>query len=214
MRLVGAPPNRIILFCKVPVAGKVKTRLIPVMGADAAAHLQLRLLKRVCAELKQLRHGDMERNIEVELRVDGGTPAEMQTLVGFSFRFVPQGDGHLGERMHRAVVGAFADGISRVVLIGADVPQLSDTLMRVSFDALHHADVVIGPAEDGGYYLVGMNAPHTALFESMDWGSDTVFRDTLRAIASASLTVHVLPTLYDVDRPEDVSRWLAEESMS
>ncbi|MBN2530478.1 MAG: TIGR04282 family arsenosugar biosynthesis glycosyltransferase [Deltaproteobacteria bacterium] len=208
-----ASPNRIILFCKVPVAGRVKTRLIPAMGADAAADLQFRLLKRVCAELTQVLVGDMGRTVQVELRVDGAPPAEMQALVGHPFRCIPQGDGHLGHRMYRAVADAFADGVSRVVLIGADVPELSDGLILASLSALHHSDVVIGPAEDGGYYLLGMKSPQPSLFEEINWGSDTVFQETLHRIESASLTVHVLPTLYDLDRPEDVERWLAAESM-
>ena len=205
--------HRIILFCKVPSPGQVKTRLIPYMGADAAAALQSRLLTNICGELNQITSGEMALSVQVEIRFDGGSPEEMRALVGNEFLLVHQGEGHLGQRMGRAVTAAFEEGISRVVVIGADVPELSSDVLRAALLALRQWDVVIGPTEDGGYYLLGLNAPQPSLFEHVSFGSDAVFAETLGRIQSASLTYHILPMLYDVDRPADVDRWLERESL-
>jgi glycosyltransferase A (GT-A) superfamily protein (DUF2064 family) len=96
-----------------------------------------------------------------------------------------------------------------VILIGADIPDLSATCLQAAAAALRDAPAVIGPAEDGGYYLLGLRPPMPFLFEAMPWGTDQVFTITAERLAGRGVAPALLPTLADLDRPEDLARWPA-----
>ena len=118
-----------------------------------------------------------------------------------------QADGGLGRRMERAFANAFDEGEKRVVLIGTDCPDVSPGILQQAFDALLVNDVVLGPALDGGYYLVGLRKPAPVLFSGLEWGTSRVLRDTVAIADGAGLSVHLLDPLPDVDRPEDLCAW-------
>ena len=115
---------------------------------------------------------------------------------------VDQGDGDLGVRLLRAAEPP-------VILIGADIPDLSAARLRAAAAALQDAPAVIGPAEDGGYYLLGLRVPMPFLFEAMPWGTDQVFTITAERLAGCGVVPALLPMLADLDRPEDLARWPA-----
>lgn len=126
------------------------------------------------------------------------------------FVFAQRGDD-LGARMLRAFAETFASGYHRVVIVGTDHPTLPSTIIQDSFNALDDADsVVIGPAEDGGYYLLGMSQPRPELFQDMNYSQDDVFDETLRRIRAATARPTVLRPWYDVDRPQDLPKLLRD----
>jgi rSAM/selenodomain-associated transferase 2/rSAM/selenodomain-associated transferase 1 len=136
----------------------------------------------------------------------------MADWLGAGVSYMPQGPGDLGERMTRAMTEAFDAGAGEVVIIGSDCPLLSGDTLREAFQALGRSDMVIGPASDGGYYLVGLHSsaryralPH--VFFGPAWGTETVRSTTLSLAEQRQLSVHCLAELRDVDRPEDIPLW-------
>lgn len=195
--------TRIILFAKAPVAGRVKTRLIPALGANGAAELARRMLQHALNIASAADVGSLElcaspapthpdwQNISV--------PAGCETS--------DQGDGDLGERMSRAAQRGLACG-QNVLLIGADCPALTVQHLRAAAAALHdnkHShDAVMLPAQDGGYLLLGLKTHAASLFEDMPWSTAQVAELTLARMATLGWRVAVLDTLPDIDRPEDL----------
>jgi len=187
-------PPRLVLFTRYPIPGMAKTRLIPALGPDGAAALHRRLTERALDTMQA-------SGLPMELRVTGAPLPAFQAWLGETPALVEQGEGDLGARMARAASGA------PVVLLGADVPDLSVRQIAAAAAALDHAQVVIGPAEDGGYYLLGLAAPLPFLFEDMPWGTDVVLQRTLERLAAHGIVPVLLDTLADLDRPEDLARW-------
>ena len=201
--------RRLIVFTRYPLAGKAKTRLVPLLGEEGAASLQREMTEFTMDMVRRLRR---DFPIHVEIRFEGGDADQMADWLGSGFSYVPQGTGDLGERMARAMDEAFEAGVGTAVIIGTDCPMLSAGSLREAFQALCQADMVIGPASDGGYYLMGLNSsttdralPH--LFQGPAWGTDTVLDATLRLAEQNRLSVRCLPERRDVDRPEDIAVW-------
>jgi hypothetical protein len=134
----------------------------------------------------------------------GARRRDFRAWLGTNLHFQPQTSGDLGTRMREAFGKAFADGAARAVAIGTDVPGLSVDLLSRAAELLADHDVVLGPAGDGGYYLIGMTHHHPELFTAIDWSTDRVARQTRAAIGRLGLTLAELPVLNDVDRPEDL----------
>ena len=208
----GVTSDRLVVLTRYPQPGRVKTRLIPLLGADGAAELHRQMTCHTLAVAAELRR--LTPELDVVVRVDGGTPSLMRRLYGSDWVFEEQGDGDLGTRIDRAVCAAFADGRSRVAVIGTDCPDLTSQSLRSAFFSLGAADVVIGPACDGGYYLIGLRRMASNLFVRMPWGSSEVFGMTVEAARQLALAVTVLPLLRDVDRPEDIAVWEQASSVS
>jgi rSAM/selenodomain-associated transferase 2/rSAM/selenodomain-associated transferase 1 len=158
-------------------------------------------MRQTLAMAQQVR---AQRPCEVEVHFTGGDVARLAGRFGQQLRFVEQLGADLGERLQRAVAAAFAATAQRVVVIGTDCPTLEADLVDQAFAALARADVVLGPAVDGGYYLVGLNAPRPALFQSIDWGTDRVLPQTLQQARRLGCRVEQLRPLADVDHPEDL----------
>ncbi len=196
--------ERLVIFTRYPAPGKVKTRLVAELGAQAAAQLHANMTRYTLATARTLAS---LRDAGTEVRFTGGTAAQMRSEFGAGWRYVPQGSGDLGVRLARACQDAFHDGSGSVIIIGTDCPDLSAQLIQVVFDRLCDHDVVLGPATDGGYYLVGVREPSPWLFAEMPWGTSTLFSATCKAAAERGKTVAVLPVLDDVDRPEDLPIW-------
>jgi glycosyltransferase A (GT-A) superfamily protein (DUF2064 family) len=182
----------VIVFARAPVPGRAKTRLIPRLGAWRAARLHARLIEQTLSTARAARCGKVELHIRKQKGRD------------------------LGERMYRA----FDKALRRhraVILIGTDCPVLQASDLRRAARLLRGAaDAVLAPAEDGGYALVGLNKVRKAIFEGIDWGSDTVLSSTLAKMREVNFRCKLLRTVWDVDRPEDLDRlqlWGAARSL-
>ena len=192
-----------MVFAKAPTPGRVKTRLVPALGETGAAELHWQLAERTLCTARAAGLG------QVELWCAPGTDdaffAACAKQHDVSLR--AQGEGDLGVRMARALELALADGFSGL-LIGSDCPALTPEYLREAAAALVNGnDAVIGPAEDGGYVLIGLaRSPAAPLFEDIAWGSATVMQDTRTRLASRNWRWRELATLWDVDRPEDLLR--------
>ena len=196
--------ERLIVFARYPEAGKTKTRLIPALGPDGAAEIQ-----RLMAEhaLNQFRKLKKHRPVLIDVQYDGGSRGLMETWLGREFSYTPQGKGDLGGRMFEAFSRAFGSGARRAVLVGTDCPGITEKRLQDAFESLDHADVVLGPTRDGGYYLIGLHRPVRDLFVAMPWGTDRVLSRTRKTAEGIGLRVCLLKQLADVDRPEDLSVW-------
>jgi|Deesub1362A_J573_1020465.scaffolds.fasta_scaffold02993_2 hypothetical protein len=196
--------ERLIVFTRLPVPGRVKTRLIPALGPEGAAQLHCRLSERTLALARRLAQA---RGLELEVRYLGGSAAAIQSWLGEGPLYRPQGEGDLGARMSRALHEALAGGVARVVLVGCDVPELSEDILHRAFQALRRHPLVLGPAADGGYYLVGLSRPAPRIFRGVNWGTARVLAQTRSLAAALGLKPVLLPVLSDVDRPEDLEVW-------
>ncbi|GAA4438288.1 TIGR04282 family arsenosugar biosynthesis glycosyltransferase [Pontibacter saemangeumensis] len=186
----------LLLFVRNPKLGKVKTRLASAVGPEMALEIYLRLLHHTL---------DVSQALPVHKLVYYTDRVETNDLWPddqYQKRVQPQGD--LGEKMEAAFAAAFAEGYSSVVIIGSDCLQLTPEIIWRAYIELTQHDVVIGPALDGGYYLLGMNKPHPELFRNKRWSTEHVFPDTLLDIQTLQLSYALLPRLSDVDYVEDL----------
>ncbi len=187
--------DQLILFTRFPEAGKTKTRLIPHLGAEGAATLQREMTEYTVTQAHRA-------GVKIEVRFTGGTMEKMRDWLGADLTYAEQGEGDLGERMERAFGDNFSRGASRVVIMGADCPSNGGKNMRTAFESLETDDCVIGPACDGGYYLIGLREPAPQLFEGIDWGGETVLEQTRSAAEERS--IKMLTLFKDIDLPEDI----------
>jgi len=201
--------ERLIIFTRYPKTGTTKTRLIPVLGAEGAANLQRKMTEHT---LKQVKTVSTPDKVTVEVRYDGGNEDLMRRWLGSKFEYVLQGDGDLGYRMQRAFEDAFKSGAAAAVIIGTDIPDLAAVDIIKAFAALKQKKMVLGPAKDGGYYLIGLqkNAFLQAvaeLFSGIKWGEHDVLKKTLSISNRLGLSYFLLDEMDDVDRPEDIFIW-------
>lgn len=190
------------MLARAPVVGRVKTRLIPALGAQGACDLQQLLLERAL----HLPAGDFHERF---LWLDDLPVAGLQALAeAQGWTLVEQPAGDLGERMRRIATLGLAES-DAVILIGNDCPALDGNYLQAACSALQEQPVVIGPAEDGGYVLLGLRCVDASLFSDMPWGTERVFDMTLQRLQQLDRRPALLPALWDVDRPEDLSRLAA-----
>lgn len=192
-----------MVFAKAPVPGRVKTRLIPALDETLAAALHRQLTERALATALAAELDEVELWCAPATNEAFFASCAKQRGVGLR----AQGEGDLGVRMARALECALDDGHS-ALLIGSDCPALTPEYLREAALALGEGnDAVIGPAEDGGYVLIGLaRGPAAPLFEDIAWGSATVMRQTRTRLAGLNWRWRELATLWDVDRPEDLLR--------
>ncbi len=193
--------ERLIIFTRYPEAGNVKTRLIPALGPAGAAELYRQMAEWTLVQAKQLQ---CQRSLQVEIRFVGGNPKLMQDWLGKELIYTPQGDGDLGERMARSLQSAFDESIHRAVIIGTDCLELDAQVLEKAFQSLEQHDLVLGPATDGGYYLIGLRQPVPELFKSIAWSTSLVLQQTVKCAQKLGLAIAYLPTLSDIDTPEDL----------
>ncbi|MDH5230819.1 MAG: TIGR04282 family arsenosugar biosynthesis glycosyltransferase [Gammaproteobacteria bacterium] len=194
--------NAIIVFAKAPIAGYSKTRLIPFIGADAASKLQeqfiQRTLKTVCS--------DRDWTVYLFTTPHSEFPVfqEWSTQAGLLFR--QQITGDLGQRMANAFA-QIKQCHDRVIIIGTDCPDLNVAALHQGFACLDHDDVVIFPAEDGGYVGLGLKSLMPGIFRNIDWSTEKVLQQTMERIKQVGATWHLMPELWDVDNYEDYKRF-------
>lgn len=194
----------LIIFSRYPEPGKTKTRMIPALGAQGAADLQREMTEHTLNTAFKLASS---RKVEIAVHFAGGNTRLMTQWLGKDVQYVPQVTGDLGDKMRSAFESTFDLGSQRVVIIGIDCPDIDCTILNQAFDALQQQDLVLGAAEDGGYYLIGLNHPVVQLFQNISWGTDRVFEWTVEIAQQQQLDVHYLASLADVDRPEDLAIW-------
>lgn len=190
---------RLVIFMRYPVAGQAKTRLIPALGGEGAAAVHRTLSERTLATLAgDCKAGEVRA---VEVRTTGGAEQDFIAWLGDAPIYRDQVEGDLTARLLDALDPA------PVIFFGADTPDLAEHHVAAAIAALATHDVVIGPAEDGGYYLIGVAKPHRFLFEDMRWSTEHVLPDTLARLAERGIEPVLLETLNDCDRPEDLLLW-------
>ncbi len=187
------------IFFRIPEPGKVKRRIAEQLGEDIALRLYRQMLQdtfnnaRACRDIKKFGFyiGD---------------------LSGFRYpewlKLHPQRGKGLGEKLLNAFEYLFESGYKRVCIIGSDSPTLPSYYIYDAYEQLKYKEVVVGPAEDGGYYLIGMRAMFRALFSGIAWGTPEVLRQTLDRVETAAVSYTLLPEWFDIDRQEDIKRWL------
>jgi len=186
------PRNKLGVFARVPVAGQVKTRMIPPLSPDTVCDLYRAFLADLFERLGQAK-------VSPTIFLAGEPASAFPPLLPRPWPLVPQAEGDLGARMAAAFRHLLTGPESRAVLIGSDSPDLPIPYLKRAFQRLKHRDVVIGPAMDGGYYLIGLRAPTPVLFEGVEWGSNRVLAQTIEIITREKLSVSMLPPWYDVD---------------
>lgn len=182
----------VTIFARWPEPGKAKTRLIPGLGEDGATAVYRKLLEHTVREARA-------SGLPVQLRVTGGAAEAFHGWLGRDLEVVDQGEGDLGEKLARVP--------APTLLIGSDCPRLSATHLREAAAALRGNPAVVGPANDGGYYLLGLARPMPFLFNDMPWSTAEVLPETLRRLEQHKITPATLETLDDIDTPEDLARY-------
>lgn len=197
----GAESARLAVLAKAPVAGVVKTRLIPALGAEGAAALHRRLVRHTLETARRAAIGP----VELCCAPAAGHPFFAQCRADLGIELTAQAEGDLGSRMSAAFARLLPAGPA--ILIGADCPSLTEGDLRAAAQAMARGyEAVLSPTEDGGYALVGLARPAPELFADMEWSTERVMARTRERLASLGLRWLELPTRWDVDRPEDLAR--------
>jgi hypothetical protein len=215
--------NRLIIFTRYPVPGKTKTRMIPALGKQGATDLHSRMAEYTLLNLLILCR---DKSLQIGIYYSGGDRSKMQTwldpvissfwvnhpnLTINPISYHAQVGKDLGKRMQGAFEDSFNHKIEKIIIIGTDCPDLNQNIIEEAFLALNSHDVVLGPASDGGYYLIGLSQSFPMLFNHIDWGSDRVLVQTKSIIEQEKLSVYDLPVLTDVDRPDDLYIWQSKK---
>jgi len=186
----------LLIFVKNTVLGTAKTRLAKSVGDHKALEIYKYLLKYTATITKK---------VNASIQVHYSTYIDKEDYfdnAAFDKHIQVQGD--LGQKMKAAFEAGFESGYQQIVIIGSDCYELTTSILEQAFGALQQKDTVIGPAKDGGYYLLGMRQPQFDLFDNMNWSTATVFDDSLKKIKAALLSYHQLPLLSDIDYLEDL----------
>jgi len=225
-------PRTLIIFSRYPEPGQTKTRLISALGAKGAAQLHQQMAELMIHTARSL---SLTCSLDIQVWFTGGTLGQMQTWLGSHLTYFPQQGTTLGDRLQSAlaqVFGAFPNPVNAqpvngqpvnaknqektapehppsVVIIGTDCPHITPAILQEAFTCLQaphpSCDVVLGPAADGGYYLIGLKQFIPELFCGITWSSDRVLQETLTIAQHLQLKVTQLPVLTDIDRPEDLA---------
>ncbi|MCL2233366.1 MAG: TIGR04282 family arsenosugar biosynthesis glycosyltransferase [Treponema sp.] len=194
--------NAIILFTRIPVPGKTKTRLQPFLTAGECCLLHHAFIRDIHQVLRETKTAcDI-----IVCYTPEGDLADMETLLPAACAFLPQRGLDIGQRMHNAMCSVLEKGYSRCLLVGSDLPLLRSEALDEAFCLLENRDIVLCPTEDGGYYLIGMKEPCEEVFHLLEYGVSTVFGKTLAAAAQCGKTCAAGAGTMDVDDCEDLLR--------
>ncbi len=193
------------IMTKAPRAGQVKTRLVPPLAPAEAAQLNICFLRDTAAAISQA-CGERARGIAVYTPM--GTEADYADVLPREFQLIPQRGNGFGERLAFAIEDLFAIGFASVCLIDSDSPTVPPRVYVGAVRSLspHEDCVVLGPSEDGGYYLIGMQHNHHRLFENIAWSTERVLEQTKTRAAELGISLELLPTCYDVDDRQSLRR--------
>jgi uncharacterized protein len=191
--------NALIIFARNPVLGKVKTRLASTVGNEKALAIYHSLLTYT-AGITSMVHCD-----KYVFYADGVSKQDSWDDTVFSKK--EQEGNDLGERMQLAFHSIFEKGYKKVVIIGTDCFELTETILEKAFASLDSYNAVIGPSADGGYYLLGMNKYYPFLFADKSWSTDTVFKGTITDLSAHDIPYFTLPVLHDIDTEADWNQY-------
>lgn len=195
--------DHLIVFLKAPRPGTVKTRIAATAGREKACAIYRELVETLLSGLGSL--------AAVELRFwPDEAGEEIKPWLREGWTSAPQGDGDLGDRLLRAFASAFAAGARRVVIIGSDCPAVETADVHSAWRELSSHDLVVGPAVDGGYWLIGLRAPQPELFDEMAWSSDQVLAVTLQRARGLGRRIQLLRLLNDIDTEADWNAYVRE----
>jgi rSAM/selenodomain-associated transferase 1 len=203
------PRDLLILYTRYPEAGQVKTRLIASLGRAGATAVHRRLTAEVLATARAF---CAEADVALEVHHSGGAAGAMSEWLGPNLEFREQTGQDLGARLAHSFSTAFDDEVERVVVIGSDCVELTVRVLTQAFATLEREALVLGPAADGGYYLIGLarsaGSDHVIrdLLRDICWGGDRVLKATIANAERLGITVALLKPLHDIDRPEDLVR--------
>lgn len=189
--------NGLLIFVKNPVEGKVKTRLAKTIGDHNALLIYRALLKHtqtIASEISVSRYLFYDEKIEISDNWLNNLYTKNQQI-----------NGDLGKRMSAAFEHVFSKGVSKAIIIGSDCIELTTEIINNAFELLENNDVVIGPALDGGYYLLGMKTLHNCIFENKSWSTDLLLAETLESLKKENLSVQLVPKLSDIDTETDLT---------
>lgn len=187
--------NALLIFVKNLIYGRVKTRLAATVGSDKAMKIYQQLLQHTNSVCK---------NIKADKIVFYCDFIEEDIWEKEEFKKEIQAGNDLGERMKNALVKAFESGFEKVIIIGTDCPQINESILENAFTKLDHFEVVLGPANDGGYYLTGMKKLHPFLFKNIKWSTVSVLKETINRCKKKNLSYFLLPELIDIDEEKDL----------
>jgi rSAM/selenodomain-associated transferase 1 len=183
------------VFVKAPEPGQVKTRLIPPLSGEDASRLYSAFVNDLFERLGRL------KKIRGTVFYAGEELGSLRVTIPKGYEIIRQEGTTLGERLHAAFQRLLSGEDRTAIVIGSDSPDIPIQYIKRAFLKLKHKDVVLGPASDGGYYLVGLKAPAPQLFDDIEWGGRFVLQQTIERIKSQKLTLSLLPLWYDVDTP-------------
>ena len=191
----------ILVFSKAPVPGQVKTRLLPALGEADVVTLYIELVERTLREVS-----GFSENVQLYCTPDTRHPFFQACRDRYGIRLYTQTGADLGERMANAIAGTLGEYAS-VIIIGCDCPELDRTDLSTACGQLRDGtDIVLGPCEDGGYYLVGMSRPIPGLFTGIHWGTANVLKQTRHRVNELNLRLFELPVRWDLDDVQDLGR--------
>lgn len=188
--------NALLIFTRNPELGKVKTRLAKTIGNEKALTVYKDLLLHTRNETQAI---DCDKFVFYDSEI-----VDNDIWSGTSYQKKLQSNGDLGQRMHEAFKTLFEMGYSNCIIVGSDLFDLKAIIIETAFKELLNYEVLIGPAEDGGYYLLGLKKDDYAIFQNKDWGTASVFKATMRDLENKK--VGILDTLNDIDTFEDLER--------
>ncbi|MCX8030131.1 MAG: TIGR04282 family arsenosugar biosynthesis glycosyltransferase, partial [Thermodesulfovibrionales bacterium] len=187
------------IFFRIPKLGKVKRRLAEQIGDELALKAYQAMLSETIKNVQKLAGIDIYGFYDGSLEPSLDFPQNIY--------YIPQKGKDLGQRMSKAVNYLFEAGYKKVLLIGSDSPDLPLEFINEAFHKLDSYTLVIGPAQDGGYYLIGMNKPFDEIFENISWGNEEVLKNTLLKAKESAIRYFLLPEWYDIDDLESLKRW-------
>jgi rSAM/selenodomain-associated transferase 1 len=201
-KITNSNDRCLLFFVKYPEKGKVKSRLAVGIGDDSAVRVYKNIVDQMLSTLKK---GTFPLYI---CFFPNNAQTPIRNWLGREYRYMPQNGKDLGERMKNGFIDGFALGYKRIVLIGSDIPDLPMRHIEEAFESLKKMDAAIGPAYDGGYYLIGFKdmAFFPQVFEGIAWGTKNVFGETMKKFKRSRRVVYTLPYQRDIDTAEDLKR--------
>lgn len=194
------PGTQLIIFVKAPRAGFVKTRLAATVGSETALETYETLVEIITTNLRSIANVDLHFS-------PADAQDEISSWLHKNWKSSPQADGDLGDKLQGAFHQAFGQDFERVIIIGSDCPYVEPSDIHEAEAALSESDVVLGPATDGGYWLIGLRKPAPTLFQNIHWSTASVLEETLARAGQENLTVTQIRELSDVDTVTDLMRF-------
>ncbi len=199
--------NAIIIFTRLPCKGKVKTRLAKTKGENFAVKFHRTCAEHTFNECKKL---ISDTNDVYIFYSDVSEKEKMKRWAGKNFSYHQQEGADIGERMCNAFKIIFGAGAKKIILIGTDIPDISSQLITKAVISLDNYDAVLGPAMDGGYYLIGMKKMYDFLFKKINWSTDKVLSDTIIRLKKNNIKTKLIKKLFDIDTEENLENWQKE----